>query len=162
LIDAFYRTAIDTAVVMILIGGSNLLSWVLARSQLPQLIVSSMHDFSPTTTLLLINLLLLLFGMFLEPAASVLLASSILLPLVKSLNIDLVHFGIIMIVNLQIGVLLPPIGASALVASRLAGISFETQVRALVPFIALGLVTLIFVTYIPALSLWVPSYFGGR
>ena len=112
LIAAFYRTAIDTAVVMILIGGSNLLSWVLARSQLPQLIVSSMHGFSQGTTLLLINLLLLLFGMFLEPAASVLLASSILLPLVKSLNIDLIHFGIIMIVNLQIGVLLPPIGAS--------------------------------------------------
>jgi tripartite ATP-independent transporter DctM subunit len=162
IIDAFYRTAIDTAVVMILIGGSNLLSWVLARSQLPQLIVSSMHGFSQTTTLLLINLLLLLFGMFLEPAASVLLASSILLPLVKSLNIDLIHFGIIMIVNLQIGVLLPPIGASALVASRMAGISFETQVRALVPFIALGLITLIFVTYIPALSLWVPNHFGGR
>jgi tripartite ATP-independent transporter DctM subunit len=162
LIAAFYRTAIDTAVVMILIGGSNLLSWVLARSQLPQLIVSSMHGFSQTTTLLLINLLLLLFGMFLEPAASVLLACSILLPLVKSLNIDLIHFGIIMIVNLQIGVLLPPIGASALVASRMAGISFETQVRALVPFIALGLVTLMFVTYIPALSLWVPNYFGGR
>jgi homoaconitase/3-isopropylmalate dehydratase large subunit len=77
-------------------------------------------------------------------------------------SIDLVHFGIIMIVNLQIGVLLPPIGASALVASRMAGISFETQVRALVPFIALGLVTLMFVTYIPQLSLWVPSYFGGR
>ncbi len=147
---------------MILIGGSNLLSWVLARSQLPQLIVSSMHGFSQTTTLLLINLLLLVFGMFLEPAASVLLASSILLPLVKSLNIDLIHFGIIMIVNLQIGVLLTPIGASALVASRMAGISFETQVRALLPFIALGMITLIFVTYIPALSLWVPNYFGGH
>lgn len=160
--DAFYRTAIDTAVVMILIGGSNLLSWVLARSQLPQLIVSSMHGFSRPATLLLINLLLLLFGMFLEPAASVLLASSILLPLVKSLNIDLIHFGIIMIVNLQIGVLLPPIGASALVASRMAGISFETQVRALLPFIAVGFVTLIFVTYVPMFSLWIPNYFNGQ
>jgi TRAP-type C4-dicarboxylate transport system permease large subunit len=69
---------------------------------------------------------------------------------------------IIMIVNLQIGVLMPPIGASALVALRMAGISFETQVRALVPFIAPGLVTLMFVTYIPQLSLRVPSYFGGR
>jgi C4-dicarboxylate transporter DctM subunit len=100
--------------------------------------------------------------MFLEPAASVLLASSILLPLVKSLHIDLIHFGIIMIVNLQIGVLLPPIGASALVASRMAGISFETQVRALVPFIMLGLVTLMFVTYMPEFSLWIPTYFSGH
>lgn len=160
--DAFYRMAIDTAVVMILIGGSNLLSWVLARSQLPQLIVASMNSFSPATTLLLINVLLLLFGMFLEPAASVLLASSILLPLVKSLNIDLVHFGIIMIVNLQIGVLLPPIRASALVASRMADISFESQVRALMAFIVCGLVTLMFVTYVPALLLGVPSYFAGH
>ncbi len=162
LANAFHRTAIDTAVVLILIGGSNLLSWVLARSQLPQLIVASMHGFGLATTLLLINLLLLVFGMFLEPAASVLLASSILLPLVKSLHIDLIHFGIIMIVNLQIGVLLPPIGASALVASRMAGISFETQVRALVPFIMLGLVTLMFVTYMPGFSLWIPTYFSGR
>jgi C4-dicarboxylate transporter DctM subunit len=161
LAKAFHQTAIDTGVVVILIGGSNLLSWVLARSQLPQLIVSSMAGFGQTTTLLLINLLLLVFGMFLEPAASVLLASSILLPLVKSLHIDLIHFGIIMIVNLQIGVLLPPVGASALVASRMAGIPFETQIRALVPFIALGLVTLVFVTYVPGLSLWIPSYFGG-
>jgi TRAP-type C4-dicarboxylate transport system permease large subunit len=162
LANAFHRTAIDTAVVLILIGGSNLLSWVLARSQLPQMIVASMHGFGLATTLLLINLLLLVFGMFLEPAASVLLASSILLPLVKSLHIDLVHFGIIMIVNLQIGVLLPPIGASALVASRMAAISFETQVRALMPFIMLGLVTLIFVTYMPGFSLWIPTYFSGR
>jgi C4-dicarboxylate transporter DctM subunit len=160
--DAFYRTAIDTAVVMILIGGSNLLSWVLTRSQLPQMIVTSMHGFSQATTLLMINLQLLVFGMFLEPAASVLLASSILLPMVKSLNIDLIHFGIIMIVNLQIGVLLPPIGASALVTSRMAGISFEAQVRALVPFILCGLVTLMFVTYVPGLSLWLPTYLGGR
>jgi tripartite ATP-independent transporter DctM subunit len=162
LANAFHRTAVDTAVVLILIGGSNLLSWVLARSQLPQMIVASMHGFGLATTLLLINLLLLVFGMFLEPAASILLASSILLPLVKSLHIDLVHFGIIMIVNLQIGVLLPPIGASALVASRMAGISFETQVRALVPFIMLGLLTLMFVTYMPEFSLWIPTYFSGH
>jgi tripartite ATP-independent transporter DctM subunit len=159
---AFHRTAIDTAVVLILIGGSNLLSWVLARSQLPQQIVASMQGFSLVTSLLLINLLLLVFGMFLEPAASVLLASSILLPLVKGLHINLIHFGIIMIVNLQIGVLLPPIGASALVASRMAGISFETQIRALVPFIMLGLVTLIFVTYVPEFSLWIPTYLSGH
>lgn len=161
LADAFRRTAIDTAVVMILIGGSNLLSWVLARSQLPQLIVTSMHGFSHWATLLLINLLLLVFGMFLEPAASILLASSILLPLAKSINVNLIHFGIMMIVNLQIGVLLPPIGASALVASRMAGISFEKQIRALLPFIVLGFATLILVTYVPALSVWIPSYFGG-
>ncbi|HUC61717.1 MAG TPA: TRAP transporter large permease [Alphaproteobacteria bacterium] len=158
---AFHRTAIDTGVVMILIGGSSLLSWVLARSQLPQLIVSSMHGFGRDETLLMINLLLLAFGMFLEPAASILLGCSILLPLIKSLNIDLIHFGIVMIVNLQIGVLLPPVGASALVASRMAGIPFERQVRALAPFIALGIVTLIFVTYIPALSLWLPRHFAG-
>ena len=157
IVDAFRRTSIDTGVVMILVGGSALLGWVLTRSQLPQAIVAQLSGFGRYETLALINLLLLVFGMFLEPAASVLLASSILLPLVRALGIDLVHFGIIMVVNLQIGVLTPPVASAAFVTSRIAGISFESQIRALLPFIALGLVTLALVTYVPALSLWIPK-----
>jgi len=97
------------------------------------------------------------FGMFLEPAPALLLACSILLPLVHSLGINLIHFGILMIVNLQIGVIMPPHGASALICSRMAGISFEKQIQALVPFILLGLLTLMLVTYLPSLTLWLPD-----
>ncbi len=155
--EAFRKTAMDTGTVIILIGASNLLSWVLARSQLPQAVVGSMIGFDRYVTLALINVVLLVFGMFLEPAPAVLLACSILLPLVQAIGIDLVHFGIMMIVNLQIGVIMPPHGSSALICSRMAGIPFETQIRALLPFILLGLLTVILVTYLPFLTLWLPS-----
>jgi tripartite ATP-independent transporter DctM subunit len=157
LIGAFRRTAIDTGVIMILVGLSSFLGWVLIRSNLPQQLIQLLSGFNQWQTLALINLLLLVFGMFLEPAASVLIASSLLLPLVKSLHIDLIHFGVIMIVNLQIGVLTPPVASAAFVTSRIAGIPFETQIRALIPFIAMGLVTLLLITYIPWLSLVIPN-----
>jgi TRAP-type transport system large permease protein len=156
LFEAFQRTAIDTGVIMILVGFSSLLGWVLTRSQLPQALVADLHGFGQWQTLMLINLLLLVFGMFLEPAASVLLASALLLPLVKSLGIDLIHFGVIMVVNLQIGVLTPPVASAAFVTSRIARIPFETQIRALLPFIGMGLAMLLLVTYLPGLSLAIP------
>ena len=154
---AFRNTARDSAVVLILVAGSHLLGWVLTVSQLPQAVASGLSGFGYVSTLALINVILLLFGMFLEPAASVLIATSILVPVVQRLGVDLVHFGIIMIVNLQIGVLTPPVASAAFVTSRIAGISFEAQIRALLPFIGLGLLLLILVTYVPALSLWAPS-----
>jgi tripartite ATP-independent transporter DctM subunit len=157
LIGAFRRTGIDTGVIMILVGLSNFLGWVLIRSDLPQQLIQLLSGFNQWQTLALINLLLLVFGMFLEPAASVLIASSLLLPLVKSLHIDLIHFGVIMVVNLQIGVLTPPVASAAFVTSRIAGIPFETQIRALIPFIAMGLVMLLLITYIPWLSLVIPN-----
>lgn len=157
--DAFQRTAIDTGVIMILVGLSSLLAWVLTRSELPQTLVAALHGFGQWQTLLLVNLVLLVFGMFLEPAASVLLASALLLPLVKTLGIDLIHFGVIMVVNLQIGVLTPPVASAAFVTSRIAGIPFETQIRALIPFIVMGLAMLMLVTYVPWLSLAIPRLF---
>jgi tripartite ATP-independent transporter DctM subunit len=160
--EAFHRTAVDAGTVLILLGASNLLSWVLARSQLPQSIIGALEGFDRLTTLALINVVLLIFGIFLEPAPALLLACSILLPLVKSLGINLIHFGVMMVVNLQIGVLMPPHGGSALICARMAGVPYETQIRALLPFIALGIGTVILVTYVPGLSLWVPQYFYGH
>jgi C4-dicarboxylate transporter DctM subunit len=154
---AFRRTAIDTGVIMFLLGASGLLAWVLSRSQAPQAMVAMMSGFGKYETLLLINVALLFLGLFLEPAPALLLCTPLFLPMVKALGIDPVHFGIIMVVNLQLGVLSPPVAASAVVTSRIAGISFEQQTNALWPFMGLGVVTLLIVTYIPALSLWVPG-----
>ncbi|MEP9375321.1 TRAP transporter large permease [Aquabacter sp. CN5-332] len=158
---AFFRAGIDTGVVMILVGASDFLSWVLTRSEMPEAILSVLSGYSPMVTLLLINIVLLIFGTFLEPAPALLLASALFLPLVKSLGIDLVHFGIIMIVNLQLGVLTPPVASAAFITSRIAGISFEKQVRALLPFVGLGVIALLIITYVPAVSLWVPSLFAA-
>ena len=156
---AFMRTAIDTGVIMILVGAAHVLTWVLTRSQLPQQILALLDGFSQWQTLALINVMLLILGMFLEPAPAVLMACALLLPLVKSLGVDLVHFGVILVVNLQIGVLTPPVAASAFVTARIARITLEQQIRALLPFIFWGIVTLLFITYIPWLSLVIPRYF---
>jgi C4-dicarboxylate transporter DctM subunit len=159
---AFRRAALDTGVVMILLGSSSLLAWVLTRSQFPQGVVAAIGGHGHVLTLFLVNVVLLAFGMFLEPAAALLIAASIMLPLIKSAGVDLVHFGVMMVVNLQIGVLTPPVASAAFVSSRIAGISFESQIRALLPFIGLGVVLLALVTYVPMLSLWVPDMILGH
>jgi C4-dicarboxylate transporter DctM subunit len=158
--SAFRQTAIDTGVIMFLLGTSGLLAWVLSRSQAPQALVAMLQGFGKYETLALINLALLFLGLFLEPAPALLLSTPLLLPMVKALGIDPIHFGIILVVNLQLGVLSPPVAASAVVTSRIAGISFEKQTNALWPFMGLGVVALLLVTYIPALSLWMPNMFA--
>jgi C4-dicarboxylate transporter DctM subunit len=87
------------------------------------------------------------------------MACALFLPLIKSVGVDLIHFGVILVVNLQIGVLTPPVAASAFVTSRIAGISFEKQVAALLPFMAAGIVALLLITYLPWLSLVIPSLY---
>ena len=161
ILGAFQRTAIDTVVVLIMVGASRLLAWVLTMSQLPQSMASGLHGLGYIPTMVLVNLILLAFGMFMEPAPSILLAASILIPVMKDLNVDLIHFGMIMVVNLQIGVLTPPVASAAYVTSRIAGISFEEQIKTLLPFILLGFITLILVTFIPKLSLWIPQLVMG-
>jgi C4-dicarboxylate transporter DctM subunit len=157
--QAFMRTAIDTGVIMILVGMTAVLTWVLARSQLPQQLVALLQGYNQWETLLLINIVLLILGLFLEPAPAVLMACALLLPLVKSVGVDLVHFGVILVVNLQIGVLTPPVAASAFVTARIAGITLEKQIVALLPFIAAGIVALMIVTYMPWLSLAIPRLY---
>lgn len=157
---AFRQTAVDTGVIMFLLGTSGLLAWVLSRSQAPQAIAAMMTGFGKYETLALINLAVLFLGLFLEPAPALLLCTPLFLPMAKALGIDPIHFGIIMVVNLQLGVLSPPVAASAVVTSRIAGISFEQQTNALWPFMGLGVAALLLVTYIPALSLWVPGMVG--
>jgi C4-dicarboxylate transporter DctM subunit len=158
--SAFRQTAIDTGVIMFLLGASGLLAWVLSRSQAPQAMAAMLQGFGKYETLALINLALLFLGLFLEPAPALLLCTPLFLPMVKALGIDPVHFGIILVVNLQLGVLSPPVAASAVVTSRIAGISFEKQTNALWPFMGLGVVALLLVTYIPPLSLWMPNLFA--
>ena len=154
--QSFYNTSIDTGVVMFLLGTSGLLTWVLTRSQTPQAIVALMDGFSPAVTLMMINVFLLVLGLFLEPAPALLLCTSLLLPLAKAMGVDPVHFGIIMIVNLQLGVLSPPVASAAIVTSRIAGITMDQQTRALWPFLGLGTLALLVITYVPGFSLWIP------
>ena len=153
---AFKNTANDTGVVMLLLGTSGLFTWVLTRSQAPQVMLGMLDGFGRIETLAILNIALLFLGLFLEPAPALLLATSLLLPVIKKLGIDPVHFGVILVVNLQLGVLTPPVASAAMITSRIAGIKFEEQINALWPFLGLGVITLMLITYIPAISLLVP------
>lgn len=112
---------------------------------------------NPLVFLMLVNLLLLFLGSFIEDGAVLILMTPILVPIATSLGIDPVHFGIVMVLNLMIGVALPPVGMSLFVTAHVAGISVERMFRAIIPFIWPMLITLLVVTYWPRLVLFVPS-----
>jgi TRAP-type C4-dicarboxylate transport system permease large subunit len=109
--------------------------------------------------LLLANLLMLFVGCFLEPTAAILILVPVLLPVVQQLGIDPVHFGLIMVLNLMIGLLHPPMGMVLFVLARVARMSLERTTMAIVPWLVPLLGSLILITYVPSISLWLPRMF---
>jgi TRAP-type C4-dicarboxylate transport system permease large subunit len=115
------------------------------------------HTQNVVLVLLLINILLLIVGFFMEPVAAITILTPVLLPLVVELGVDPVHFGIMMVLNLMLGLLTPPVGMVLYVLARVADIKFESAASATAPFlIPLGIVLLL-ITYVPALSMWLPT-----
>ena len=151
-----------TAIVMLLIGASMCLSWVLSYAHIPQEISSALLGFSdnPFVILILINLILLGVGIFMDITPAVLIFTPIFLPVVSELGIDAVHFGIMMILNLCIGLCTPPVGSVLFVGVGIANTSIEKVVRPLLPLFIAMVIALFLVTYIPELSLWLPSLFN--
>jgi TRAP-type C4-dicarboxylate transport system permease large subunit len=113
----------------------------------------------PMTFLLLANLLMLFVGCFLEPTAAITILVPILLPIVKTLGIDPIHFGLVMVLNLMIGLLHPPMGLVLFVLARVAKLSIERTTMAILPWLAPLLLSLALVTYYPEISLWLPRKF---
>jgi TRAP-type C4-dicarboxylate transport system permease large subunit len=114
---------------------------------------------SPWVFLLLVNLLLLFVGCFLEPTAAILIAIPVLMPAVMQLGVDPVHFGLIVVLNLMIGLLHPPMGMVLYVLARVARMSLERTTMAIVPWLVPLLGSLILITYVPIISLWLPRMF---
>lgn len=104
--------------------------------------------------LLIINLLLIFVGIFLETSAAIIILTPILVPIASAMEIDLTHIGIIMIVNLAIGFITPPVGVNLFVAANIAGTKFESLVRAIIPFIIIMVIDVLIVSFLPFLSLW--------
>jgi C4-dicarboxylate transporter, DctM subunit len=144
-----------TGQVLIIVACASVFAWLLTVQQVPQSLVAWIqgHDLSHGTVLLVINILLLLVGCFLDPLSAILLLTPLLVPLVKALGIDTVHFGIVVTVNLAIGLFHPPFGINIFVAQSVLGLKLETIYRGIVPFIAIYLVALLVITYVPQLSL---------
>ena len=155
------KSSTTTAIVMFLIGASMSMSWVLSYENIPELISSGILSLSDNkiVILLLINFTLLFVGIFMDMTPAVLIFTPIFLPIVTQLGIDPVHFGIIMILNLCIGLCTPPVGSVLFVGVGVANTSIQKVIKPLIPLFLAMIVALLFVTYIPALSLWLPSIF---
>jgi len=155
-------SAATTAVVLLLIGASMGLSWVMSSANLPQAVTSLLLGLTEDKLmlLLLINLLLLFVGTFMDMTPAVLIFTPILLPVVQKFGMDPIHFGLMLIFNLCIGLCTPPVGSVLFVGCSVARTTLRNVLRPLLPFFAAMVIVLLLVTYVPALSLWLPSVLG--
>lgn len=151
-----------TAIVMLLIGASMSMSWVMSYENIPQDISNVLLNVSENKVviLLIINLLLLFVGIFMDMTPAVLIFTPIFLPVVTKLGMDPTHFGIIMVLNLCIGLCTPPVGSVLFVGVGVAKTTIEKVVRPLLPMFIAMLIALMFVTYVPGLTMWLPRMFG--
>ena len=151
-----------TAIVMLLIGASMSMSWVMSYENIPQDISTSLLGLSdnPIVILLIINLLLLFVGIFMDMTPAVLIFTPIFLPVVTKLGMDPIHFGIVMVLNLCIGLCTPPVGSVLFVGVGVANTTIEKVVKPLLPLFLAMILALFLVTYFPQLSLWLPELFG--
>jgi tripartite ATP-independent transporter DctM subunit len=156
------ESSMTTAVVMLLIGASMSMSWVMSYENIPQDITTSLLSISDNKIiiLLIINLLLLFVGIFMDMTPAVLIFTPIFLPVVTKLGIDPVHFGIIMVLNLSIGLCTPPVGSVLFVGVGVAKTTIQKVIRPLIPLFLVMIFALLLVTYIPALSMWLPQLFN--
>ncbi|MCT9845909.1 MULTISPECIES: TRAP transporter large permease [Leclercia] len=156
------RTVKTVTIVMILIGFAAAFGAVMTYMQLPMRITEFFTSLSDNKYVILmyINIMLLLIGTLMDMAPIILILTPVLLPVTNALGIDPVHFGMIMMVNLGMGLITPPVGSVLFVASAVSKQKIETVVRAMLPFYGMLLVVLGLVTYIPAISLWLPRMLG--
>lgn len=154
-----HRTVKTVSIVMILIGFAASFGYIMTLMQIPLKVTGFFAAFSDNryVILLMINVLLLVLGTLMDMAPLILILTPILLPLVVKLGVDPVHFGMIMMVNLGIGLITPPVGAVLFVGSAVGKLKIEAVVRALYPFFGAMLLVLAMVTYVPAISLWLPQ-----
>lgn len=151
-----------SAMLLYIITNAVLFSFLLTSENIPQNIAMWINDMglSPWMFLLVVNVLLLIAGNFMEPSSVLLITAPILFPVAMSLGIDPIHFGIIMTVNMEIGMITPPVGLNLYVASGIAHMGLTEVTKACAPWILVMLVFLMVITYIPAVSLWLPGVLG--
>ena len=161
--DVLLKTVATSAIVLFLVGTSMALSWIMAYEDIPQTVSAALLNLSdnPFIILILINIILLVVGTFMDMTPAVLIFTPIFLPVVTSqLGIDPVHFGIIMILNLSVGICTPPVGTVLFVGCSVAKLPIEKVIKPLLPFYGAMVAGLLLVTFFPEISLWLPKFFG--
>ncbi|SEM50556.1 C4-dicarboxylate transporter, DctM subunit [Mesobacillus persicus] len=154
--EIFISSAVTSAVIMFIISCASVFGFILTREQIPLQISNAMLEISsnPIIILLIINVILLIVGTFLETSAAIIILAPILLPVVIAAGIDPVHFGIIMVVNLAIGFVTPPVGLNLFVASNIANLRLEKIVRAIIPFLIILIIDVLIISFVPSISLF--------
>ncbi|MBN1307910.1 MAG: TRAP transporter large permease [Chitinispirillaceae bacterium] len=155
-------TGITTAVVMLLIATSTAMSWIMAYENIPQTISAALLAISDNkiVIMLIINMILLFVGTFMDMTPAILIFTPILLPVVTSLGIHPIHFGILLIANLCIGLCTPPVGTALFVGCGIGKTTIAKVTPSMIPFFIAMIAALMFITYIPAVSLFIPGLFG--
>lgn len=159
LLKAMVDSAHLIGLIMLVLAMAQLYSWALTSGRVPASITEAITGITdnPVVLLLLVNVVLLLIGMFIEANAALIIIVPILLPVVTAIGVDPIHLGIIVVVNLGIGLITPPVGLTLLLSAEIAGISNVQAIRSMVPWFAAAGVFLLLITFVPALTLWLPG-----
>ena len=151
-----------TAVIMLLIGASSVMSWIMAYTNIPNLITNLLLGISSSkiVILLIMNIMLLIVGTFMDLTPAVLIFTPILLPIAKNFGMDPIHFGIMLITNLAIGNITPPVGSALFIGCKVGNTRIEEVMKYLMPFYIAIIVVLMLVTFVPDVSLIIPKLLG--
>ena len=161
--DTLFEAGRLTIMLMFIIANALILKHVLTDEQIPQQIASAMLSagFGPIMFLVIVNIILLIGGQFMEPSGLIVIVAPLVFPIAIELGIDPIHLGIIMVVNMEIGMITPPVGLNLFVTSGVAGMPMMSVVRAALPFLMVLFVFLILITYVPIISTWLPTTLMG-
>lgn len=156
------ESGITTSVLLLIIGMANIFAWVLTSEQVPMRLANAMLSITenPYMILLLVNALLIFIGMFLEGGAAIIILAPTLLAVATQVGIDPLHFGLIMVLNIAVGLLTPPLGVCLFVVCGVTGLSLTRVTKAVLPFLAVEILVLLLVTYLPGLILFLPRALG--
>ncbi len=159
----FLRVSFDTiettSVVLLVVGAASIFAWILTSNRVPETVAALLLNASdrPWVILILINLILLVVGCFMETVAAITIMVPVLLPVAVAIGVDPVHFGVIMVLNLMLGLLTPPVGMVLYVLARIAKIPFERAVIGTAPFLVPLVLVLLLITYVPIITMWLPT-----
>ena len=160
--DIILRSVKTTGIVMLLVATCLGLSWIMAYENIPQTVSEGLLSLTsnPFMILLIINMLLLFVGIFMDMTPAVLIFTPIFLPIVTAMGVDPIHFGIIMVLNLSVGLCTPPVGSVLFIGCSVAGLSIDKVIKPLLPMFIAMVIVLLLVTYFPQISLWLPGKLG--
>jgi C4-dicarboxylate transporter DctM subunit len=156
------KTGVTSSLVMLVIGTASIFSWLLASEEIPQYLTEAVINTTDSRImiLLLLNIVLLIVGTFMETTASLIILTPVLLPLMNKIGVDPLHFGVILVLNLVIGLTTPPVGVCLFIACAIGEIKLEQITKAILPFLLASITVLFIITYWESLVMVIPKLFG--